>query len=127
MQPVANLGGAGETRPRSRKQSVMPSHYEKLLRKDQLLARLDPEHEIELDGTFIDHLTAAIRASSPSKYQKALDKATEAYENALDEVLYVDGGILSRKAELDVSAGRRIRKEVGCRWPSKTSWRTNTR
>src|SRR5829696_4447373 len=53
----------------------------------------------ELDGTFMAHLAAAIRASSPSERQQALDKATEAYENALDDVLYENGGILGRKAE----------------------------
>jgi hypothetical protein len=56
-------------------------------RKNRLLAKLDPEHEIELDGTFIEHLTAAIRASSPNERQQALDKAMEACENALDDVL----------------------------------------
>ena len=45
----------------------------------------------ELDGTFMAHLAAAIRASSPSERQQALDKATEAYENALDDVLYENG------------------------------------
>jgi hypothetical protein len=60
---------------------------ERIERKNRLLAKLDPNHEIELDGTFIDHLTAAIRASSPSERQQALDKAMEAYENALDDVL----------------------------------------
>jgi hypothetical protein len=56
-------------------------------RKNRLLAKLDPEHEIELDGTFIEYLTAAIRASSPNERQQALDKAMEACENALDDVL----------------------------------------
>jgi hypothetical protein len=51
------------------------------------LAQLDPEHAVELDGTFIDHLAAAIRASSPSERQQALDIAIEASENALDDVL----------------------------------------
>jgi hypothetical protein len=40
---------------------------ERIERKNRLLAKLDPNHEIELDGTFIEHLTAAIRASSPNK------------------------------------------------------------
>jgi hypothetical protein len=60
-------------------------------RKSRLFAQLDPKHEVELDGTFIDHLAAAIRASSPNERQQALDKATEAYENALDDVLYENG------------------------------------
>jgi hypothetical protein len=74
---------------------------EKLEGKDRLLALLDPEHEIELDSTFLNYLASAIRAISPSERQLSLDKATEAYEHALDEVLYENGGILLRKAELD--------------------------
>jgi hypothetical protein len=61
---------------------------ERIERKDQFLAQLDPEHEVELDGAFIVHLAAAIRASSPSERQQALDKAIETYENALGGVLY---------------------------------------
>jgi len=64
---------------------------ERIERKNRLLEQLDPKHEVELDGTFIAHLAAAIRASSPSERQQALDKATEAYENALDDVLYENG------------------------------------
>jgi hypothetical protein len=60
---------------------------ERIERKNWLLAQLDPKHEVELDGTFIAHLAAAIRASSPNERQQALDKAMEAYENALDDVL----------------------------------------
>jgi hypothetical protein len=70
-------------------------------RKEQLLELLDPEHEVELDPTFLKHLAAAIRASSPTQRQRALDKATQAYEKALEEVLYENGGILLRKAEHD--------------------------
>jgi hypothetical protein len=43
---------------------------ERIERKNRLLAKLDPNHEIERDGTFIDHLTAAIRASSPASASK---------------------------------------------------------
>jgi hypothetical protein len=60
---------------------------ERLDRKTQLLEQLDPAGEIELDGTFTNHLAAAIRANSPSERQQALDKAIEAYEDALDGVL----------------------------------------
>jgi hypothetical protein len=66
----------------------MPFANERIQRKDRLLAQLDPEHEVELDGTFMNHLVAAIRASSPSERQQALDKAIEAYENARDGVLF---------------------------------------
>src|SRR5919107_3902679 len=91
----------------------MPSRNGKLERKDRLLALLDPEHDIGLDGTSLNHLAAALRQSSPSERQKALEKATEAYENALDEVLYENGGILLRKADNDAlrsqnSSGARV-------------------
>jgi hypothetical protein len=66
----------------------MPFANERIQRKDRLLAPLDPKHEVELDGTFMNHLVAAIRASSPSERQQALDKAIEAYENARDGVLF---------------------------------------
>jgi hypothetical protein len=65
----------------------MPSGNERIERKDPLFAQLEPKHE--LDATFTNHLVAAIRASSPSERQQALDKAIEAsYENALEGVLY---------------------------------------
>jgi hypothetical protein len=54
----------------------------------QHLERLDPKREVELEGTFTNHLADAIRASDPTERQQAVDKATEAYEDALDEVLY---------------------------------------
>jgi hypothetical protein len=79
----------------------MPFGNEKLEGKNRLLALLDPEHDIELDSTFLNYLSSAIRVSSPSERQQALDKATEAYEKALDDVLYENGGILLRKAEHD--------------------------
>jgi hypothetical protein len=65
----------------------MPFANERIERKYRLLERLDPEHKVELDGTFENHLAAAIQSSSPSERRQALDKATEAYENALDDVL----------------------------------------
>jgi hypothetical protein len=61
---------------------------ERIDRKSQQLERLDPKREVELEGTFTNHLADAIRASGPTERQQALDKATEAYEDALDEVLY---------------------------------------
>jgi hypothetical protein len=60
---------------------------ERIELKIRLLAQIDPAQEVELDGTFTNHLAAAIQASSPSEHQQALDKAIEAYENALDEGL----------------------------------------
>jgi hypothetical protein len=66
----------------------MPSPSERIERKYWLLEQRDSEHVAELDGTFTSHLAAAIRASSPSERQQALNKAIEAYENAVDDVLY---------------------------------------
>ena len=57
-------------------------------RKYRLLEQLDSEPALKLDGTFTNHLTSAIRASSPNERQQALDNAIEAYENAVDDVLY---------------------------------------
>jgi hypothetical protein len=45
----------------------MPSGNENLARKDRLLAKLDPEHEVELDEAFMGPLAAAIRASTPGE------------------------------------------------------------
>jgi hypothetical protein len=47
----------------------------------QSLEQLDPEHEVELNGTFENHLADAIQSSSLTERQQALDKAIEAYEN----------------------------------------------
>jgi hypothetical protein len=86
MQPLANdLGEAYESRPRQRKQRAMPFANERIERKDRLLARLDPDHELKLEGAFTNHLAAAVRASSPTERQQALDKAIEAYEIAAYE------------------------------------------
>jgi hypothetical protein len=70
----------------------MLSRNESIDRKTQLLEHLDPEREVELEGTFTNHVVDAIRASSPTERQQAIDKATEAYEDALDSVLYEYGG-----------------------------------
>jgi hypothetical protein len=77
-----------------RKQPAMPFANERIELKYRLLAQLDPEHEVKLEGTFTNHLAAAIRASSPTERQQALDQAIEACESALDDVLYENGGIL---------------------------------
>jgi hypothetical protein len=67
----------------------MSSANERIERKyHQFLEQYDPRHTAKLDGTFMNHLAAAIRASSPNERQQALDKAIEAYENAVDDVLY---------------------------------------
>jgi hypothetical protein len=72
----------------------VPSDNERIEGKNRLLAQLDPEHEVELDGTFLNSLVASIRASSPSERQQALDKAIEACENALDDAIHENGGLL---------------------------------
>jgi hypothetical protein len=65
----------------------MPSANERIERKyHQFLEQYDLKHAAKLDGTFMNHLATAIRASSPNERQQALDKAIEAYENALDNV-----------------------------------------
>jgi hypothetical protein len=61
---------------------------EKIDRKSRQLRRLDPYREVELEGTFTNHVADAIRASSPTELQQEIDKATEAYEDALDDALY---------------------------------------
>ena len=61
---------------------------ESISRKTQLLEQLDSEREIELEDTFTYHLADAIRASSQTERQQAVDNATEAYEDALDGMLY---------------------------------------
>jgi hypothetical protein len=66
----------------------MPSANGRIERKYRLLEQLDPEHEVELDGTFTSHLSAAIRAIGAGERQQALDNAMEACEQALDGVLY---------------------------------------
>jgi hypothetical protein len=92
---------------------MMPFRYHRMERKEQLLELLDPEHEVELDATFLKDLAAALRASSPSERQQALDKAAEAYENALDDVLYENGGILARKAEHDARRSQNFSGQLG--------------
>jgi hypothetical protein len=59
----------------------MPSANGRIERKYRLLEQLDPKYAAALDGTFTNHLAAAIRASSPSERNQALDKAIQAVEN----------------------------------------------
>jgi hypothetical protein len=66
----------------------MLSRNERIERKAWALEQLDPKQEVQLEGTFTDHVADAIRASSPTELQQEIDNATEAYEDALDEVLY---------------------------------------
>ena len=54
----------------------------------RFLEHYDLRQAAKLDATFMNHLTTAIRASSPNERQQALDKAIEAYENAVDDLLY---------------------------------------
>jgi len=66
----------------------MTSANERIERKGRLLEQLHPEHEVELNSRFVNHLAVVIRASSPNERQQALDKAIGAIENALNGVLY---------------------------------------
>ena len=61
---------------------------ERIERKVKALKRLDPEREVELEDAFTIHLADAIRASSPVECQQEIDKAAEAFEEALDGALY---------------------------------------
>jgi hypothetical protein len=61
---------------------------ERIQRKAWALEQLDPKQEVELEGTFTNHVADAIRASSPTEIQQEIDNATEAYEAALDDALY---------------------------------------
>jgi len=66
----------------------MPSRNERIQRKVRALEQLDPNQEVQLEGTFTNHVADAIRASSPTELQQEIDNATEAYEDALDDALY---------------------------------------
>jgi hypothetical protein len=66
----------------------MLSRNERIERKAIALKRLDPEREVELEDAFTYHLADAICASSPIECQQEIDKATEAFEEALDGALY---------------------------------------
>jgi hypothetical protein len=66
----------------------MPSRNERIELKARALEQLDPKQEVELEGTFTNHVADAIRASSPRELQQEIDNATEAYEDALDGVLH---------------------------------------
>ena len=61
---------------------------ERIERKARVLEKLDPKREVKLEGAFVKHLADAIRASGPTERQESVDKATKAYEDALDGVLY---------------------------------------
>jgi hypothetical protein len=76
-----------ESEQRARREGAMPSRNERIERKTQLLKRLDPKREVQLEGTFTNHVADAILASSPTERQQAIDKVAEAYEDALDAVL----------------------------------------
>jgi hypothetical protein len=66
----------------------MTSRNERIERKARALEQLDPNQEVQLEGTFTNHVADAIRASSPTELQQEIDNATEAYEDALDDALY---------------------------------------
>jgi hypothetical protein len=88
-------------------------------RKSRLLERLGLGREVELEDAFTSHVADAIRASSPTERQQAIDKATEAYEAALDEALYelLD----ERFAEEDSSVASRRSAALRQPWVGSTA------
>jgi hemerythrin len=66
----------------------MLSRNKRIECKVKALKRLDPECEVELEDAFTNHLADAIRTSSLEECQLEIDKATEAYEDALNRTLY---------------------------------------
>jgi glucose-6-phosphate 1-dehydrogenase len=66
----------------------MQSRNERIERKARALEHLNPKQEVELEGTFTNHVADAIGASNPRERQQEIDNATEAYEDALDDALY---------------------------------------
>ena len=65
----------------------MLSRQERIEFKHRLLDQRDSKYAAKLDRAFTSHLTAAIQATGPSERQQALEKALEAYEDALDDAL----------------------------------------
>ena len=70
---------------------------ERIESKYRLLAQLAPELDLALEGSFMDNLAAAIRTSSLSERQQALERAIEAYEKALDKALYENGWMVGEE------------------------------
>jgi hypothetical protein len=66
----------------------MLSRMERIECKLQVLEHLDPKHEVMLEGTFVAHLAATIRAEDSKERSQQLGEAIEAYEGALDGALY---------------------------------------
>jgi hypothetical protein len=88
MHPLASLEAQNRGNQLSRKQTKRDAiPPQRIDRKYRLLEQRDPEHKGKVEGTFTSHLAAAVRASSPSERQQALDNAIEAYEAALDDAL----------------------------------------
>jgi hypothetical protein len=69
-------------------ESAMLSRMERIECKLQMLEHLDPKHEVMLEGTFVAHLAATIRAEDPKERRQEIGEALEAYEGALDGALY---------------------------------------
>ena len=66
----------------------MLPRMERIECKLQMLQHLDPNHEVMLEGTFVAHLAATIRAEDSKERRQQLGEALEAYEGALDGALY---------------------------------------
>jgi hypothetical protein len=92
-----NESTGGETRLLERSE-----REDRIARKSRMLAQLDPKREVELESTFENHVADAIRADSPTERQQQIDKAYEAYEAALDDVLYklLDGRLADEDSSM---------------------------
>ena len=66
----------------------MLSRMERIECKLQMLEHLDPKHEVKLEGTFVAHLAATIRAKDSKERRQQLGEVLEAYEGALNGALY---------------------------------------
>jgi hypothetical protein len=84
----------------------MLSRMERIEGKLQLLEHLDPNHEVMLEGTFVAHLAATIRAEDSKERSQQLSEAIEAYEGALDGALYeILDNRFAEEESLDVCVG----------------------
>jgi hypothetical protein len=79
---------AGRTSPAMTKGLEMILRDERTECDAQHLERLDPKRQVELEDTFTKHLADAISTCGPTERQQAVDKGTEACEDALDGALY---------------------------------------
>ena len=80
-------GNEGMDREQARRLERLERN-ERIDRKSRLLERLDPKREARLEGTFTNRVADAVGARDPTERQRAVDEAAQAYEDALDGLLY---------------------------------------